>query len=72
MLSHAPVHGSCLQTPGVRILGNIHGHIHEKAGPTARHLNVSVERTGYTPMLLDEAIGVLRNQNRRSPAGRHA
>ena len=62
MLSHAPVHESCLVRPGLTILGNIHGHIHEREEPTPMHLNVSVERTGYEPMRLDHAIDILRRR----------
>lgn len=63
MLSHAPVHESCLTMPGVAILGSIHGHVHEKPAPTERHVNVSVERTGYEPILVEDAIAILREQS---------
>ena len=32
---------------------NIHGHIHNNLPPTDRHINVSVEITGYTPVDLE-------------------
>ena len=28
---------------------NVHGHLHQAAGPTKRHVNVSVEHTDYAP-----------------------
>ena len=62
VLSHAPMHETCLTMPGVNILGNVHGHIHEKPGPTSRHVNVSVERTDYHPILLEDAVTILRKQ----------
>ena len=70
MLSHAPVHECSLTMPGVTILGNIHGHVHEKNGPTRLHLNVSVEKTNYQPIPLEDAIATLRR--RRASFGQPA
>lgn len=42
---------------------SVHGHIHHKADPSRRHINVSVERIGYRPVnlkqLLDARIKLL-------------
>ena len=35
---------------------NVHGHLHGAAGPTRRHRNLSVERTGYGPVRLEEVL----------------
>lgn len=56
ILSHVPIETSSIRVwddygkPSV----NIHGHIHQKDPPTERHVNVSVERTNYTPVNLEE------------------
>ena len=44
---------------------NIHGHVHGGEAPTRRHMNVSVERTGYRPVRLDD---LLDRVHRRQPA----
>lgn len=56
LFSHFPVHPDSLG----RFIGNVHGHIHEKPSPAGRYLNVSVERIGYTPITLEDAIVRLR------------
>ena len=35
---------------------NIHRHLHGGRGPTGRHRNLSIERTGYRPLRLDEIL----------------
>lgn len=52
LLTHIPAHPFNLF--GVKV--NIHGHIHEKCIPDPRYVNVSVEQTGYAPVLLEELI----------------
>lgn len=53
VLSHIPLHPGSIH--GI----NIHGHIHEKVVVTEegvadpRYINVSVEQTGYSPVLLN-------------------
>lgn len=47
--SHIP-----LAPDQMRTRFNVHGHIHEKPEPSARHICVCVERTNYTPVHLDE------------------
>ena len=39
---------------------NVHGHLHGQASPTRRHRNLSVERTGYAPVRLDEVLADAR------------
>ena len=33
---------------------NVHGHIHHQDAPSAKHINVAVERIGYTPQRLSD------------------
>jgi calcineurin-like phosphoesterase family protein len=60
LLTHVPVHESALfrgptgNEENPPKLLNVHGHIHEKPSPSADHRNVSVERTKYTPINIDE------------------
>lgn len=51
ILSHVPLHQSTLnkKTPL-----NVHGHIHEKLPPSLQHYNVSVERTSYSPVHIED------------------
>lgn len=54
LLTHFPVHPSCLH----RYKLNIHGHTHQFAVlhngmPDPRYVNVCVEQTGYAPIPLD-------------------
>lgn len=57
-LSHVPIHPDCIGS----FSGNIHGHLHYRdvllpdKTIDSRYLNVSVERTGYMPIELSEAI----------------
>ena len=37
---------------------NIHGHTHDHAGPTDRHFCVSCERINYTPVNIQDVLGV--------------
>ena len=52
LLTHYPVHDS--QFAFHRL--NLHGHIHERVIDDPRYVNLSVERTGYRPVLLEEAL----------------
>ncbi len=64
VISHIPVHPGSVE----RWVGNIHGHLHQRrvllpdGQPDPRYLCVSVEHTGYAPLLLDEAIARLKAQ----------
>ena len=56
-LSHVPLHGAGIDEPGrIAVMGNLHGHIHQRTSPTPLHSNVCVEHTGYRPIRLEEAI----------------
>ena len=50
---------------------NIHGHLHDGDEPPRRHVNVSVERTGYEPARLDRVLAQAASRcaagNRRAP-----
>ena len=35
---------------------NVHGHLHGHPGPAGRYVNLSVEKTGYVPLRLDEVL----------------
>lgn len=66
VLSHIPLHPNSIKE---RWLGNIHGHLHQNlvqdatgTGADRRYLNICVERTKYTPILLEDAIERLRAQ----------
>jgi len=54
LLSHYPVHIDPNDHHSYEL--NIHGHIHHQPAPTKKHVNVSVEKTDYTPVLLDRLV----------------
>jgi calcineurin-like phosphoesterase family protein len=56
--SHMPLHESSLF--GIKY--NVHGHIHEKADPSPVHLNISVEKTNYSPISLEEVVRRLKEK----------
>ena len=65
VLSHVPLHEAGTNEPGsLAILGNLHGHIHQRTSPTPHHCNVCVEHTAYRPIRLEEAIERLAEQIR--------
>ena len=51
LLTHYPVHPDSVP---MWCAANIHGHIHERSSPVGRYINVSVERTNYEPIPLEE------------------
>ena len=51
LMTHYPIHPGSI---GFRVLGNVHGHIHNQPDVSPRHLNISVERTNYEPIPLEE------------------
>lgn len=53
VLTHIPLHETSINE---KVTYNVHGHIHQNDSPTLKHINVSVEKTGYTPLLLEEVI----------------
>jgi calcineurin-like phosphoesterase family protein len=59
--SHVPLREDSM----FKIMFNLHGHIHQQPSPTIRHMNMSVEHTGYAPVHLDTILAELakrRNQ----------
>ena len=59
VLTHVPL----LKIPSGAV--NVHGHLHRAAGPTDRHVNVSVEHTNYAPVGLTYVLELARR--RREP-----
>lgn len=57
--THVPIHPGSI---GGRLIGNIHGHIHDRVLDDPRYLNVSVERTEYGPIAFETARDLLRKQ----------
>lgn len=56
LISHAPLHESGLQNfnePDHPYM-NVHGHIHNNESPSGPYINISVEKTGYKPIHIDE------------------
>jgi calcineurin-like phosphoesterase family protein len=51
LLTHCPVHPESIPR---WCIANVHGHWHEKPSPPGRYINISVERTGYRPIALEE------------------
>ena len=56
LLTHRPQHvmGLFRGKDLVKPMLNIHGHIHRMPSPPGPYLNVSVERTNYTPVHIDQ------------------
>ena len=52
VLTHVPMHESSMY----KVQYNLHGHIHQNASPTLRHINCSVEVQSYTPKLIQDLI----------------
>jgi calcineurin-like phosphoesterase family protein len=53
VLTHIPLHQTSINE---KVTFNVHGHIHQNNSPSAVHINVSVEKTDYTPLLLEDVI----------------
>lgn len=55
LLTHVPVHESQLETKRMgNHMVNVHGHIHDQDSPEGPYKNVSVEKTNYTPINIEE------------------
>lgn len=52
LLTHVPVHESTM----FKVEYNLHGHIHQNASPTPRHINCCVEVQDYTPKHIEELV----------------
>ena len=61
ILTHIPVHPAQLDRFGV----NVHGHMHDKALDDPRYVCVSIERTGFAPITIEE----LRSMVADNPVG---
>ena len=59
LLTHYPVHPSSIPRWA---LGNVHGHTHQAEDEGPRYLNISVERTAYQPIPIEEARRRLRDK----------
>jgi calcineurin-like phosphoesterase family protein len=56
VMTHVPLHPDCLDRWGV----NIHGHLHGNSIKDPRYKCVSVEHTGFKPVLLEEVLDAVR------------
>lgn len=54
--THAPLHASGLHNhhEPSSPFNNVHGHIHNNDSPPGQYINISVEKTGYKPIHIDE------------------
>ena len=52
VLSHTPLHESSM----FKVTYNLHGHIHQQASPSERHINCCVEVQDYTPKSIEELV----------------
>ncbi len=55
ILTHIPIHTSCIE----RWKANIHGHLHSNIIDDNRYFNVSCEQVDYTPISLEQVKKVL-------------
>lgn len=53
LLTHYPVHPSSIT---FKVKGNAHGHTHQQPDIDHRYLNVSVERTDFSPVPIEWAL----------------
>lgn len=58
--THIPIHDTSIDK--ARINFNLHGHIHERPDVSPQHVNISVEKTNYTPIHLDEVIKIMEKR----------
>jgi calcineurin-like phosphoesterase family protein len=64
-VSHYPMNEALLRPGQVNIHGHIHNQsLHPAVGSGARHINMSVEFTGYQPVSLDELLEVHANRHK--------
>lgn len=61
LLTHYPVHPSSIS---FKVKGNVHGHTHQQPDIDHRYLNVSVERTNFEPIPIEEAVLRLAEKQR--------
>ena len=53
IFSHVPLREDQMRTRKGDVM-NVHGHIHQNNSPSHRHINISVEKTDYKPVNIDE------------------
>lgn len=53
VLTHIPLHETSINE---KVKWNVHGHTHTAGPASLRHINVCVEKTNYTPLLLEKVI----------------
>lgn len=58
VVTHMPLHETSIS----KVTFNVHGHIHEKPDIGPRYLNISVERTDFRPVHLDEILVMLEKK----------
>ena len=55
---------------------NVHGHLHNQFEPPARHINLAVEGTGYSPVglvwVLDKGAAAARRAQLSPRSGRRS
>lgn len=56
IMTHFPLHTSSFQYKNNGTGINIHGHIHEKTIGDPSWINVSVERTNYSPVAIEDIV----------------
>lgn len=56
LLSHVPIHRDSFR----KVEYNVHGHIHEKNSYSKEYINVSVEKTNYTPINIEKILNNVR------------
>lgn len=64
LFTHRPVKLSA-QEFATKTVYNVHGHIHQNVIDDLRYINVSVERTNYTPLTWDEIQGIIEERSIR-------
>lgn len=64
--SHIPMHKfSCYNHRKDLTMVNVHGHVHVNDVPDVGYVNISVEKTGYAPIHLDEVRSLVEAEYRR-------
>lgn len=63
LLTHYPVHQASIS---FKVKGNVHGHTHNAPDISPYHLNVSVERTNYEPIPIEETARRLKEKQAAS------
>lgn len=62
IMTHLPLHAQTMESRWGGKALNVHGHIHRKLAPSAKHYCVSVEQIGYTPVALEELAAIAKKR----------